>query len=373
MKEEVLVLFFPRNVALQTWVEAGLLDRERRIYETHLETSTFQHIYWLTYGENDIHYQGLLPKRITVIPMPKLFSFPFGRNLYSFFLPFLQFRVLRRASRIKTDQMDGSWAAVLAKLLYRKPLLIRTGFTLSLFMKQEKKWLKSMIATGMEWLAYRFADHATVSSEEAKKYLRQRYRIPEEKITVVYNYIDTERFFPEDGASREQRLLFVGRLEPQKNLEPLIRAAAQKGLPLDLYGRGGQREGLETLARTLNAPVRFLGTVENRKLPMIYNRYRYFILSSLFEGMPKTLLEAMACGCFCLGTDTLGIREVIREGENGLLADGFSEEALYRLMERAEEFSEKERVCRQGGETIRERFSLTAFWNREAQIFGEMR
>ena len=54
-------------------------------------------------------------------------------------------------------------------------------------------------------------------------------------------------------------------------------------------------------------------------MPQYYNRCKVYVLCSLYEGNPKTLLEAMACGCAVVGTNVLGIQEIIRHQENGLL------------------------------------------------------
>ena len=53
----------------------------------------------------------------------------------------------------------------------------------------------------------------------------------------------------------------------------------------------------------MDVDVKFNGVVANDKLPDILNEYKYYILASNYEGMPKTLLEAMACGNLCIGTN----------------------------------------------------------------------
>ena len=63
----------------------------------------------------------------------------------------------------------------------------------------------------------------------------------------------------------------------------------------------------------------FLGNIDNHLLPDIYNKCDIYVLCSRYEGNPKTLLEAMACGCFVIGTDIVGIREIITTDITGIL------------------------------------------------------
>ena len=68
-----------------------------------------------------------------------------------------------------------------------------------------------------------------------------------------------------------------------------------------------------------NVNVNFLGRMSTDQMPELYNSYTVYVLCSHYEGNPKTLLEAMACGCAVVGTDVPGIKEIIRHGINGLI------------------------------------------------------
>lgn len=323
-----LALFFSRNVSLELWVNSGLFEREKLIYEEHLKQNNLQNVYWFTYGSDDtklseaLKTQGKLHKYINVISMPKIFNLPLiGSWLYSLILPFLFFKLFRECHVLKTNQMDGSWSAVFAKWLYKKPLIVRTGYTMTQLMKsrQRPQW-KVKVYEWVERFAYANADIAVVASQHNKVYLENLYGLRD--VRILPNFIDTQIFKPLGLTRYEKRLLFVGRLNKEKNLFNLIEAVAQTDYVLDIYGQGELSENLEMLAKSLNAKVNFKGTVPNNELPIIYNSYQYYILSSYFEGMPKTLLEAMACGCTCIGTDVTGINEIIEDGINGHLIPG---------------------------------------------------
>ncbi len=116
---------------------------------------------------------------------------------------------------------------------------------------------------------------------------------------------------------RPRSIVFVGRLVAQKNVESLIDAMQGFDSELTIVGDGPLRADLERRAAGLR--VTFAGVVPNENLPGLLNRHELFVLPSRYEGMPKVLLEAMACGLACVATDIPGNRDLIVDGESGLL------------------------------------------------------
>ena len=113
---------------------------------------------------------------------------------------------------------------------------------------------------------------------------------------------------------------------------------AVTGLDVDfvLVGQGPQREELAARAAANGASVSFLGRVPNTHLPGILNNWDAFVLPSFYEGHPKAVLEAMACGLPVIGTRVQGIVELIADGETGLLCEtdaGSIRQALERIAE----------------------------------------
>ena len=123
-------------------------------------------------------------------------------------------------------------------------------------------------------------------------------------------------------------MLFVGRLSPEKNLNLLVDALQGTQCHLDIVGDDGSSDdalALKEKARQNNVDLTFRGTVPNSRLPILMNEYAIFALTSITEGNPKALLEAMACGMSVVGTDVPGIRDVIQDGMNGLLCSSTPE------------------------------------------------
>src|SRR3546814_4760578 len=86
-----------------------------------------------------------------------------------------------------------------------------------------------------------------------------------------------------------------------------------------MVGDGDLRATAEREAARRGVKARLHGNLPHQNLPEMINAGRIFVLPSSYEGHPKTLLEAMACGAAVIGTDVPGIREVIEDGRTGLL------------------------------------------------------
>ncbi len=375
-----LALFFTRGISLESWVELGLFDREKLIYEEHLRESNFEKIYWVTYGSNDkqiandLKNQGRLHKDIEICEMPTIFKIAkIGSYLYSFLVPFYHRKIFKECDMLKTNQMDGSWSALLVKWIYNKPLLLRTGFTQSIFLiKQNRNKMKILFSKFIENLMYKNCDFATIGSEKDKQYICDSYNINPNKIKVMFNYIDID-IFKNLNSERKEKIVFVGRLSEQKNLYSLIEAMNKTDFTLDIYGQGELKEELQKFALEKNANVNFMGVISNKELPNILNQYKYYILSSHYEGMPKTLLEAMACGCICLGTNVEGINEVIKDKFNGFLVNGVDTDSISDfLLQLPSLVKINKDISENGVETIEESFSLDTIVEKEKQIMKEL-
>lgn len=370
-----LALFFTFNIGLDTWVKSGLLDREKLIYEKYIKEKLFHKIYWFTYGINDQKYKDRLIDGIEIISMSRIFNFKMGRLLYSFLMPFLYGNIFKQVDILKTNQMSGSWSAVLCKIFYHKPLIVRTGWTWSIFKEKEIKnriSLNYFIISLIEKIAYKFCNVAEVTSDFQIKYLIKKYKIKKEKFYLIPNYIDLNIFKNKiEFKVRKKEFVFVGRLEPQKNLDNLIRAVALVNIKLDIYGDGSLIDNLKRLAIELNTNVLFKGIVLNKELPGIYNQYKYFILSSFYEGTPKVLLEAMACGLICIGTDVDGINEILEDGINGFLAKGTSYQEIADTIKKAL-LTNNKKIIKKCREKIKQNFSLQYIFEIEKNLFNKL-
>ncbi len=378
-----LGVFFTRGVSLRQWVESGLFDREVLIYHAHLDSEFFSKIYWFTYGDDDesqakqLHASGRLSRKIEVVECPRWFRFA-GRArsaLYSLLLPAIAGNQVSQCDVLKTNQMDGSIPALLCGWIWRRQLYVRTGFTLSLVVSKISpgNWLRHSVAYINELLAFRCAGATSVSSRFDMEYVTQRYGNKiSPRLEIVGNYVDTQLFSPSflvEGAAN--RVLYVGRLSPEKNLDNAIAACASVGIGLDIVGAGGELSRLKEIEAECRAHVRWLGVMPNNQLPDLFRNYRYFILPSLWEGLPKSLIEAMSAGLVCIGNNTTGINEIIEDGVNGYLSTYADAASLARTLLRALE-GDNERISHAGRQFICSKFSIEAIAAKERAIFTKL-
>lgn len=155
--------------------------------------------------------------------------------------------------------------------------------------------------------------------EEQKKEIMEIYPVKESKIQVAGTGYNQDVFFPrrERGAeTKPLRLIYAGKIAEKKGVASLIKSLGyldREPEELVLYlagGAGNQKEydWILRLAEQCRYPVNFLGKLSQEELAGEYNKSDVFVLPSFSEGLPLTIMEAMACGCKVIVTDLPGIR-----------------------------------------------------------------
>jgi glycosyltransferase involved in cell wall biosynthesis len=160
------------------------------------------------------------------------------------------------------------------------------------------------------------------------------------KLSVLYNAVPEEWFRVERKAA-EGLLLYVGRLTERKGLDSLLHAMTQvrSGFPhvkLIIVGRGPLERRLAHAVRQmgLNRNVAFAGSVSDLELLDLYSRVTCFILPSLYEDCPYSLLQAFAAGVPVISTRVGGIPEIVHDNETGLLVPPYDWSALSSAISR---------------------------------------
>lgn len=372
----ILGLLFTRGVSLKFWVESGLFYREKIVYEKLLNQDNISEIIWFTYGSDDkelgkiLKEKGDLKEGISIIPKPKLFYGSLGNMIYSFLLPIIRYSAFSKCQIIKSNQMDGSWAGIISKLFHRNKVIIRTGYTASFNAKMAGSKLRYNLLSKAEKFVYKFCDIAVTTNQSGIDYIKKKYNA--KRSLLIPNFIETDKFkSTNDIKNRKDRILFVGRISIEKNLKELLIASKATNVGVDIIGHGDLKTSLELLVKQEGIDCNFLGRIPNDQLPQYYNRYTYFALVSLYENMPKTLIEAMACGCVCIGTDVNGIDEILEDGQNGFLSSSTSSTDLSKTILRAVE-SDHETISKNGIKEIKQRFSLEAILDKEIKTLGEL-
>ncbi|GAA1837632.1 hypothetical protein GCM10009836_15420 [Pseudonocardia ailaonensis] len=137
--------------------------------------------------------------------------------------------------------------------------------------------------------------------------------------TAISCGIDAERYA--GGTETEGTILFVGRLDQEKRVDELIRAAARLDRPyrLEIVGDGSERAAWEKLARDLGVPAVFHGFVSEEELIAAYRRCSVFCMPGVAELQSLVTLEAMAAGKPVVAADAMALPHLVRPGRNGWL------------------------------------------------------
>jgi glycosyltransferase involved in cell wall biosynthesis len=271
----------------------------------------------------------------------------------------------------------ATWMARISRLLAPVRVVIDTVHT-------------SSTGTRGRRLAYRMTDRLSdcvtaVSGAVADAYLSARLVSPH-RMAVLPNGIDLEEWRPDGdvrarvrgelGLHDEFLWCAVGRLEPVKDYPALLRALV--GLPesawLVIAGSGVQQSELKSLCDQFGIAerVRFLGFQKEVRPWM--QAADGFVLSSLWEGLPMTLLEASACAVPCVATGVGGTREIIVDGETGYIAQPQSVESLRRAMMRLMQMrpENRESMGLDARQRIAEQFSVSAVLDRWERLFCDL-
>ncbi|HXJ33871.1 MAG TPA: glycosyltransferase [Candidatus Eisenbacteria bacterium] len=187
-------------------------------------------------------------------------------------------------------------------------------------------------------------DRYLVNSQAIVGELVDHGRLPRRKMQVIHNGIDLGRlpaFDPDRRVARAalgfdpvRRLVVqVGRLEAQKDYPTFLAAAARVAARFPdvdflVVGEGGLRADLEGVARGLGIAERVRFTGVRHDVPALLAGCDVCTLTSLYEGLPNVVIEAMATGAVAVATDVGGARELVASGETGYVVPARDVEAV---------------------------------------------
>jgi len=363
-----LTLFFTAGVSLQTWDRTGMFAREVALYRCLQQQGV--RVTFITYGDaRDQDYAGRLPG---IRILCNRWGLP--SEYYRRLVPLLHGFRLGTSTIIKTNQANGADTALRTARLWRKPFIARCGYMWSEFVAREHG-LDAPVARQartVEEKVFSSADRIIVTTPAMAAAIASRIPGTERRIAVIPNYVDTHLFCQAQKPQRQYDLVFVGRLEPQKNVAALLDAVQGLNARLAVIGTGGQSSDLQSRYHDLQGRVRWLGNVPHTELPDYLHAAALFILPSLYEGHPKTLIEAMACGLPVIGADTPGIREIVRHGENGWLC-GTDPQSIRQAIERLlKDSGLRERLGANARRFAEENYAISTIMKRELQLYRSL-
>ena len=219
------------------------------------------------------------------------------------------------------------------------PPLIATCYYVPRFVARYLTWndepqevVESMVWAYSTWL-FNQLDHVVfATSAHLEHFLQEGLRVP---TTIISNGVDTTRYRPLDNQAEDvearyglpsgPRILFVGRLAKDKEIDILIQAmphvCAEREAHLLLVGRGDERARLEELTEEsgLQHCVHFFGFVPEEDMPALYRAVDLFAIASICEVQSLPTLQAAATGLPVVAADAVALPELVHDGINGFL------------------------------------------------------
>lgn len=178
-------------------------------------------------------------------------------------------------------------------------------------------------------------------------WLHANHGIAAHDVTRIYNGLQLSDFPYEAPTDRPRKIVAVGRLVEKKGFDVLIEACAllkAHGVPFEckIVGEGPQGEQLHAMIDrlALGEHVRLLGALPRHQVIAAFREAAVSVMPCVIaedgdrDGLPTVLIEAMALGTPCVGTDVTGIPEIVRDGETGLCVRPRDPEALADALER---------------------------------------
>lgn len=300
-----------------------------------------QNTYYLYTSQKNNKYFTFAAKNTVVKTVSSLWCLPFSKILWEqFFLPW---------SLWKEDiQLYHSTGFTLPFFKPKKTKYLVTIADMTFVSHPEHHlWWKVLYFRYMIPRALKKADAIITISDNTKNDILKMTNIPPEKIKTIYLGVDRQ-FTPlnksvckkigEKYNIKTPYILFVGMLEPRKNIIGLLHAYAllknKKEHELIIVGKKGWKcDDIFNTVKELGLQnnVHFLGYVPDNELPALYSAATCFVYPSFYEGFGIPVLEAMACGCPVITSNNSSMKEIA--GNAALLIDPKNEETIKNAME----------------------------------------
>jgi glycosyltransferase involved in cell wall biosynthesis len=231
----------------------------------------------------------------------------------------------------------GSWYsafAVLARLfLQKKNIVFVRADSVELYKSEARSRIAKVMNYFIDYIGLFVADEIWTNINLVRKNLIRRYRINESKIKVIYNNIDKKENITPDERDNYRNNLRIskssyviatsGIFYKRKNIEFLIHAFAEAELNSkavlliigDDVAQGTEGVKLKQLSETLGVSDSVIFTGWRTDSTKIIGASDLYVLPTMHEGFPNSLLDALSVGCPCLGSDIDEIREILKFDE----------------------------------------------------------
>lgn len=319
---------------------------------------SFHKVYVFSYIKEEVKD---LPNNVFLISNP----LNIHRYLYNILMPFIHYRYFKKVDVIRAYHLFGIVPAVISKLAFGKKFIFNYAYDYRAFARVSNRYFQLILLACLMLLS-RFSSKIFIANKN------QLNKFSKTQAVYLPNGVDTSFFKHKKNSLSSVIILSVGRLEKQKNFESLIRAMKDLKAKLYIVGQGELRKKLLHLAKKNKVSVKIIGPIPHNQMPKYYHKADMFVSSSLIEGHPKALLEAMSVGLPIVATSVEGNRELIEDEINGLLCETSTKsihDAINRLIKdkkKAAMLGQKARL------TVEREYNLDTLLSKEVQALQQL-
>jgi len=280
------------------------------------------------------------------------------------FNPFLILKIRKILKKEKPDLIHthGKGAGIWGRLAahHTKILVVHTPH--GLHYREYNRFFRFFYFILEKWLSKQTTKIVNVSESERKEALNFRLHSPEKSI-VIPNGIDIESFSKFKLSPSQNILINIGRLNPQKNQKELIEIIRYlpDDVTLEIIGEGGERRKIENLIKKyrLEKRVKLIGSLPREETLNLLAKSKIYVSSSLWEGLPLTLLEAGALGIPIVATKVTGNIDIIEDNNSGFLYEnGSPRQAAEKIKKLLMDKELYQKISKNIKEAVKEKFSL---------------
>lgn len=329
-------------------------------YNVKYYLKEFEKIYIFSYSKEKCN----LPKNCVLVPN----KYNLHRYIYAIMMPILEAQNISKCATVRALQLTGGIPALISKILLNKPYVVNFGYDYEYYAKIEGKYIQAFLYKLLKYPILKNSAKVIVTSRNIKKYLKF---INNNQVVFLPNGVSLKLFKKNKTKKTADRcrIIFIGRLEKQKNLSNLIMACTTLNFDYELlfFGEGKLKKYLLNLGQRLGVNLTINKPVNYFKVPQVLNSATIFTLPSEVEGNPKILLEAMACECKIVATDVSGIKELIKDKINGYLSK-LDSQSLADTLRQA--LSSKKNVGHYARQTIVKGYDIDDLLKKEATLLA---
>lgn len=308
-----LGFFLSAGMSLEIAERIKATDRYRSILSNLLRL--YDEIYLFTCDTRS-EWSDKLPPHVTLFSYRRLAKYP---KLAIVFYPLVFKREILQCDALYFHFVNNAFSGVLCRYLLGRRFMVSATWPWSEFYFRGGRYFRGLVGRFLEFLIFNSASVITVGTREIQENI-ERVLWGRKEIMPRTNYVNCELFSAKTdyALGNPARLIFIGRLEEQKNpfllLESLKRLQRSRAVELTMVGEGSLKNRILQFAEENQLNVKLLGLVSYESIPGLLKASDIFVLPSRYEGTPKAVLEAMSCGVPIVGTNVIGLASFLGEG-----------------------------------------------------------